>query len=175
MAKLGCLGVCLLMLAASCAARAEQDDTKVDHGTVTNVDQNNKTVVVKAANGTEHAIKVTGETTYKGAKEGFDGLKKGTEVVARTTAKGAEETGAAIGKIGKDGVKVTKGTVDKVDHDTKTVVVKTADGTEKTFEYTENAGKDMGQAVGESAEKGAKLTVYYTEEGAKKIAHFFRF
>jgi hypothetical protein len=52
-------------------------------------------------------------------------------------------------------------------------VVKTADGTEKTFEYTGNAAKDMGKAVGAGTEKGAKVTVYYTEETGKKIAHFF--
>jgi hypothetical protein len=31
----------------------------------------------------------------------------------------------------------------------------------------------MGYAVGKGTEKGAKVTVYYTEEGGKKIAHFF--
>ena len=60
------------------------------------------------------------------------------------TGKGAKETGL---EIGKDSVKVTEGTVVKVDHEHKTVVVKSADGTEKTFEYTETAGKDMGQTV----------------------------
>jgi hypothetical protein len=53
--------------------------------------------------------------------------------------------------------------------------VKSADGTEKAFDYTGTAGKDMGEAVGAGAEKGAKVTVYYTEESGKKIAHFFGF
>ncbi|HEY2120641.1 MAG TPA: hypothetical protein VGH37_15735 [Candidatus Acidoferrum sp.] len=81
----------------------------------------------------------------------------------------------SAGKIGKGSVKVTKGTVVKVDSGAKTVAVKTADGTEKTFDFTETAGKDMGQAVGAGTEKGAKVTVYYTEESGKKIAHFFGF
>ena len=98
-----------------------------------------KTVVVKTADGTEHTIKVTGDTTVKGTKEGFDGLKEGTEVVARTTGKGVDETAVDVGKVGKDGLKSTKGTVEKFDKDTKTVVVKTADGTEKTFELTGKA------------------------------------
>ena len=139
------------------------------------MDKATKTVVVKTADGTEHTIKVTGDTAYKGTKEGLDGLKEGTEVVARTTGKGVDETGVEIGKIGKDSVKVTKGTIVKVDSGAKTVVVKTADGTEKTFDFTENAGKDMGKAVGAGTEKGAKVTVYYTEESGKKIAHFFGF
>jgi len=86
-----------------------------------------------------------------------------------------QTTGVEIGKIGKDSVKVTKGTIVKVDSGAKTVVVKSADGTEKTFDFTENAGKDMGKAVGAGTEKGAKVTVYYTEESGKKIAHFFGF
>jgi hypothetical protein len=82
-----------------------QDVVSVVHATVTKVDHGTKTVVVKTADGTEHAIKVTGQTTYKGTKEGFDGLKEGTEVVVHETGKGAKETGLEIGKISKDGVK----------------------------------------------------------------------
>ena len=170
MRKLGRLAVCLIVVAVICVA---QDVVSVVHGTITKVDSATKTVVVKTADGTEHTIKVTGQTTYKGTKAGLDGLKEGTEVVVRTTGKGVDETGVEIGKISKDSVKVTKGTIVKVDKGAKTVVVKTADGTEKTFDYTETAGKDMGKAVGAGTEKGAKVTVYYTEETGKKIAHFF--
>jgi hypothetical protein len=172
MRKVSYMAVCTCLLAVICMA---QDVVSVVHGTVTKVDSATKTVVVKSADGTEHAIKVTGDTAYKGTKEGFDGIKEGTEVVARTTGKGAEETGLEIGKVGKDSLKVTKGTITKIDEGTKTVVVKTADGTEKTFEYTGNAGKDVGKAVGKGTEKSAKVTVYYTDEAGKKIAHFFRF
>jgi hypothetical protein len=170
MKKAAYFAVCMILGAVICLA---QDLVSIVHGTIKKVDQATKTVVVKTADGTEHTIKVTGQTTYKGTKEGFDGLKEGTEVVARTTGKGLNETGVEIGKIGKDRVKVTKGTIVKVDKDTKTVVVKTADGSEKTFDFTETAGKDMGEAVGEGTKKGAKVTVYYTEESGKKIAHFF--
>ena len=75
--------------------------------------------------------------------------------------------------LGEVKCKATKGTIVEVDQGAKTVVVKTADGTEKTFEYTADAGKDMGKAIGTGTEKGAKVTVYYTEETGKKIAHFF--
>jgi hypothetical protein len=170
MGKLARLAICLIAVAVICLA---QDVVSIVHGTIKKVDSATKTIVVKTADGTEHTIKVSGQTTYKGTKEGLNGLKEGTEVVARTTGKGAEETGVEIGKISKDSVKVTKGTIVKVDKGTRTVVVKTADGTEKTFDFTETAGKDMGEAVGAGTEKGAKVTVYYTEETGKKIAHFF--
>jgi hypothetical protein len=84
MRKVSYMAVCTGLLAVICIA---QDVVSVVHGTVTKVDSTTKTVVVKSADGTEHAIKVTGDTTYKGAKEGLDGLKTGTEVVVRTTGK----------------------------------------------------------------------------------------
>ena len=67
-----------------------------------------------------------------------------------------QTTGVEIGKIGKDSVKVTKGTIVKVDSGAKTVVVKTADGTEKTFDFTENAGKDYGQGRRYRHRKGSQ-------------------
>jgi hypothetical protein len=94
-------------------------------------------------------------------------LKEGTEVVARTTAKGVDEKAVSVGKVSKDGFKMTKGTVTKFDEDTKTVVVKTADGTEKTSELSGKALDDAGKGV----EKGTKVTVYYMDAG-KKTAHF---
>lgn len=150
-----------------------QDLFSIVHGTIKKIDKTTKTIVVKTADGTEHTIKVTDQAVIHGTKEGFDGLKEGSEVVARTTTKGTEKTADDLGKIGQDGMKVTKGTIEKVDKGTKTVVVKTADGTEKTFEFTDNAAKDMGKAIGKGTEKGTKVTVYYTEEGSKKVAHFF--
>ena len=110
MRKLGILAICTILATLICVA---QDVVSVVHGTVTKVDQGTKTVVVKTADGTEHTIKVTGDTAYKGAKDGFDGLKEGTEVVAHTTGKGVEETGVEIGKVGEDSLKVAKGTVTK--------------------------------------------------------------
>lgn len=49
------------------------------------------------------------------------------------------ETAADIGKAGKDGMKVTKGTITKIDNGTKTVVLKSA------FEYADDAVKGMGK------------------------------
>jgi hypothetical protein len=170
MRYLSCLVLCFALVGFISVA---QNSTGVVHGTVTHVDHAAKTVTVKTTDGTEHTIKVTSHTTYKGTEEGLDGLKDGSEVVVRETHKGAEETGVEIGRIGEGSVKVADGTIVNVDHGAKKVVVKSADGTEKSFDYTETAGKDMGEAVGTGSEKGAKVTVYYTEESGKKIAHFF--
>jgi|SRR5580692_2302492 preprotein translocase subunit YajC len=169
MGKLGRLAACLVLATGICVA---QDVVSFLHGTVKKVDKATKTVVIKTADGTEHTVKIASDETVKGTKDGFDGLKTGTEVVARTTGKGADETAVDVAKVSKDGYKSTKGTVEKFDKDAKTVTIKAADGTEKTFEMSDKAVEDAGKATGKGVEKGAKVTVYYTEEGGKKTAHY---
>lgn len=169
MGKLGRLAACMVLAAGICMA---QDVVSFLHGTVKKVDKTTKTVVIKTADGTEHTVKIAGDATVKGTKDGFDGLKEGSEVVARTTGKGVDETAVDVAKVSKDGYKSTKGTVEKFDKDAKTVTIKAADGTEKTFELSGKAVEDAGRATGKGVEKGAKVTVYYTEEGGKKTAHY---
>ena len=169
MRKLGRLAVCLILVVFICVA---QDLVSFIHGTVKKVDKTTKTIVVKTADGTEHTIKITDSAVIKGSKDGFDGLKEGTEVVARTTGKGLTESADEVGKVSKDGLKATKGTITKFDKDAKTVTVKAADGTEKTFELSAKAVEDAGKATGKGVAKSAKVTVYYTEDAGKKTAHY---
>lgn len=58
------------------------------------------------------------------------------------------------------------GIVKSVDKSTKTMVVKTADGTEQTIKYTEKTGTDAYMA----GKEGAQVTVKYTEEAGQKVA-----
>jgi hypothetical protein len=72
-----------------------------------------------------------------------------------------------------DVVSAVHGTVEKVDSPGKTIVVKTADGTEKTFMLSAHAVGDSGKEIGKGTEKGTKVVVYSTEDAGKKVAHFF--
>lgn len=151
------------------------------HGVVTKVDAASKTIVVKTKEGTEHTIHFVDKTavygakeTAEGAKDTFHGVKEGSEVVAHYTEKGGEKTAVEVDKVGKDGVKTVDGTVTKVGEDGKTVTVKTADGTEHTFEVAGHGTKVAAVDASKGTEKGAKVTVYYTESAGKKVAHFFQ-
>jgi hypothetical protein len=162
------------------SVRATEDVVSAIHGTITKLDSSSKTMVVKTKDGTEHTVHFTEKTavwgadkTAAGAKESFKGLSEGSEVVVHYTGKGTEESATEVDKVGKDGLKYVDGTVTKVGEGGKTVVVKAADGTEQTFSV---AGKDTAEAakgIGKGAGKTGKATVYYTEEGGKKVAHFF--
>jgi hypothetical protein len=169
MKKLEYLAVCAMLTMGICVA---QDLVNIVHGTIKRVESTTKTVVVKTADGTEHTIKVTDAATLKGTEDGFNGLKEGTQIVARTTGKGADETAMEIGKTSNDGFKATHGTVEKFDQDTKTIVVKNVHGAKKTFELSGKASEDAGKATGAGIAKGTIVMVYYTEEGAEKVAYY---
>jgi hypothetical protein len=147
------------------------------HGTVSKIDSGAKTIVVKTKDGTEHTIHFVGKTTVHGteagAKDTFKGVKEGSEVVAHYTTKGTEKTAVEVDRVGKDGLKETEGAVSEINRSTKTIAVKTADGSLQTFKMADHATEDAGKDAGQATEKSAKVTVYYTEKAGKKIAHFF--
>ncbi len=85
------------------------------------------------------------------------------------------------GALAEDVVHAVTGVVKSVDKDSKTMVVKTADGTEHTIKWTDKTtvegAKGMakgvekgGGAVYDGAKEGSKVTVKYTEKGGEKTA-----
>lgn len=162
------------------SVRAAEDVVTAVHGTITKLDSSTKTMVVKTKDGTERTVHFVDKTTVwgadktaAGAKDAFKGLSEGSEVVVHYTEKGTEKTATEVDKIGKDGLKSIDGTVTKVGEGAKTVVVKTADGTEQTFTVAGHDTADAAKAIDKGTTKAGKTTVYYTEEGGKKVAHFF--
>lgn len=160
--------------------RATENTTSTE-GVITRIDHATKTVVVKTADGTEHTMHLVGRTvvhggneSYKGADESERGLKEGSQVVVHYSKRGTEETAEEIDNVGKDGLKESEGIITKFDRGTKTMTIKTADGTEETFHLTEHAADDAGKDTADAAKKSAHATVYYTEEAGHKVAHFFK-
>ena len=70
----------------------------------------------------------------------------------------------------EDLVHIVKGTVKSVDKASKTMVVKTADGTEQTVKWTDKTTVEGGKDVGEGVAEGSKVTVKYTEKAGEKTA-----
>ncbi len=160
---------------------AAEDVATAVSGTVKKIDAGTKTVVVKTADGTEETYHYAKKTTVHGAedtaagtKDALHGLKEGSEVAVHYTAKGTEKSAVEIDHLGKDGMKETEGTVKTIDRGAKTLTVKTAGGAEETYHIADHAVRDTAKGIGEGTEKTAKVTVYYTEEGGKKVAHFFK-
>jgi hypothetical protein len=169
------------MILSTSLTLAAQDVVHAVDGTVKKVDAGTKTVVVATKDGTEHTFHYASDVTVHGAKDtekgavdAAHGVTEGSKVAVHYTVDGGKETAHEIDKIGDDGLKTTDGTVDHIDRGTKTIAVKTADGTEQTFRMTDRAAKDTGKDVGKGADKGAKVTVYYTEKAGVKTAHFVK-
>lgn len=160
-----------------CGSAPAADKGGVVEGDIKKLDAGAKTAVVKTADGAEHTIHFVKRTavhgaddTAEGAKDAFHGLKEGSHVAVRYTAKGTEKTGEEIDHIGRGGLKTTEATFSHVDHGAKTVAVKTADGAEETYHLSDSAAKEIGKGT----KKAVKGTVYYTEEGGRKVVHFFK-
>lgn len=159
----------------ACIAFAAQDVASAVVVTVKAIDRGAKTVTAKAADGTEHTIRFTGRTVAhgveaagKGTKDAFLGMKEGDEVIVHYTLKGGEKVADEVDHIGKDGLKMTVVAVKSFDHGAKTVTVKTADGAEETYHLTDRAAKESAKGL----DKAGKVTVYYSEDAGKKVAHF---
>jgi Cu/Ag efflux protein CusF len=78
----------------------------------------------------------------------------------------------------QDVVHAVEGTVKKVDAGTKTVIVKSEDGTEHTFHYAKNVTVDGAKDTDAGAKdamsglkEGSKVAVHYTVIGGKDTAH----
>jgi hypothetical protein len=76
-----------------------------------------------------------------------------------------------------DVVSALHGTIDKVDSASKTVVVKTADGTEHTFHFVDTTAVHGADATAGAAKdswhgmtKGTEVVAHYTGRGADKTA-----
>jgi len=175
----------VLSLAAMCfvAVRASaQTSTNVVTGTIEKVDSGAKTIAVKTADGTVETVKFTDKTTVHGLKDAAKGSdlagKEGSHVIVHTVGEGADKTAHSVEWVGDKTVHTTEGTVEDVGEGSKTVAVKTAEGTKETFEVADHAvvssGKDVARYSARGAKKGEHVTVYYTEEAGKKIAHVFK-
>ena len=83
--------------------------------------------------------------------------------------------------VAEDMVHAVSGIVKSVDKTTKTMVVKTSDGTEHTIKWTDKTTVEGAKATGkgvadastatyDGAKEGTKVTVKYTEKGGEKTA-----
>ncbi|HEX8817266.1 MAG TPA: hypothetical protein VF753_17360 [Terriglobales bacterium] len=96
--------VCLfaLVAVAACQFAVADDVVHAVDGVVKHIDKDGKTMVVKAADGTEHTIKWTDKTTWKGMKDTGKGIDEGSKVSVKYTEKAGEKTAVGVKDLGKD-------------------------------------------------------------------------
>lgn len=156
-------------------------------GVISAVDSSAKTLAVKTADGAEHAFQYTdktavydsqlaGQEVKKGAIDSYLAGKQGTQVVVRYTEKGSDNAATSVTDYGKEGLKVTEGTIDKADNAAHTLTIKTADGTKKSFDVSKDAVVESDHGAVDAAKwsykQGGKIRVHYVNATGKDIAHF---
>ncbi len=174
----------LVLVAVCCVAASygSQGSTNVITGTIEKVDSGAKTIAVKTVDGTVETVKFTDKTTVHGLKDAAKGAdlagKEGSHVIVHTVGEGADKAAHSVEWVGDKTVHTTEGTVEDAGKASKTVAVKTADGTKESFVVADhavvNTGKDVARYSARGAKKGEHVTVYYTEEAGKKVAHVFK-
>ena len=174
--------LCFVAVCFDVVSGAAQSSGNIFTGTIEKVDSGAKTIAVKTADGTVKTVKFTDKTTVDGLKDAAKGTdlagKEGGHVIVHSVGMGADEAAHSVEWVGDKSVHTFEGAVDDVGKGSKTVAVKTAEGTKETFVVADHAtvttGKDVARYSAKGAEKGEHVTVYYTEEAGKKIAHVFR-
>jgi hypothetical protein len=162
------------------ALYAVDDVVRGLHGTITAIDTAAKKVTIKMADGTERTLRFAEDTVVEAAdasgrlvKGAWHDLKEGTEVAVHYTKRGTEDVALEFDKIGRDGMKVARGTLKDMDKGTKRMVIDTGRGAEDVFWMTDHAAKRTATDIGKGVKKGTEMTMYYTEDAGKKVVHFF--
>jgi Cu/Ag efflux protein CusF len=154
-------------------------------GQLMKFDAASKTAVVKLAAGTVEVFKVTENTLVQGVKDGVNlaalAGNEGGYFVVRYTEEGANKTAESFRYIGAEFPKVTDGTITGIDKAGHAITIKTADGAEETYHLSDKCVIDTGMDIAEGAEavsqalrNGEIITIHYTTEGGKKIAHLVK-
>ena len=86
----------VLMAGAWQSMSADEDVVHMVKGVVKSVDKGTKTMVVTAADGTDHTIKWTDKTTMEGGKDVGEGVAAGAKVSVKYTEKAGEKTAVGV-------------------------------------------------------------------------------
>lgn len=188
----GALAILLSAAWTTSAAQGKAQGGDVVHavaGIVTKVDGVTKTFAVKTADGTEQVFRYTATTTVHASEGSARGArtaaadtylagKESTHVVVHYTGEGTDKTAAGIEDFGQDALKVSKGTVIRVDHVGRTVLIRGEDGTEDTYHVAKDATIDGEHGIVNGsdlvAKDGEKVTVHYSEKAGKKVVRLLK-
>jgi hypothetical protein len=145
-------------------------------GTMKKVYRVANTVIVTTIDGMEHVYHFTKDLLVHGGKgtgvDALEGLREGSTVVVHYTVDGAQDSAAEIDRIGDEGLKVTEAIVRRIDRGRKQITIRFDNGTIETLRLTDRAAAEAGTALG--ATGATKITVYYSDEDGRKVAHFFK-
>jgi hypothetical protein len=181
-ARLGWLFAVFLALASGVSATLHGQSPPPVQGTIALEGTMKKfyraanTVIVTTIDGAEHVYHFTKDLLVHGGRgtgvDALEGLREGSTVVVHYTARGADQSATEIDRVGDEGLRVTEGMVTRIDRRRKEIEIRFDNGKTETLRLTDRAAAEAGTGI--SAASGTKVVVYYSDEGGRKMAHFFR-
>lgn len=147
-------------------------------GTVDQVATGMDTIVIKTVDGTRHLFQLAHDLATHGRKpvpmnDWLAGLRPGTTVVAHYTRVGDAATVHEIDEVGQDALKVSEGTVTKIDRRNQQITVRFEGNRVETLQLTLRAARGDALDLGDGA-GGEPIVVYYTDVDGIREAHYFR-
>ena len=134
-------------------------------------------VIVTTIDGIEHAFHFAKDLVVHGGKsrgvDALEGLREGATVVVHYTPNEATQTAREIDVISDEGLRVTEGTVARLDRRHQQMTVQYSNGKTETFRLTERVVVEVPNGSG-SAVAGDNVAIYYTDEHGQKVVHFFK-
>jgi hypothetical protein len=174
------------LLVTATAASAGQDQpppingvigTIALDGTVDKTYQGINTIAVKTEDGVRHLLHFTTRTVVHGSKaagHALDDVEHGARVIVHYSAEGNYATAHELDRVGEGGLKAVNGVVAKMDRRRREMSIRLADGSLETFRLTDRAASDVGKDIDSAAAGTARVVVYYTEDGDRWTAHYFK-
>jgi hypothetical protein len=146
-------------------------------GTMKRFYQAANVVVVATIDGVEHAFRFAGDLLVHGGKgagpDALAGLREGSTVVVHYAANAAGQTAQEIDVVGDAALKVTEGTVTRLDRRHQQITVRYEGGKTETFRLTDLAAAEAPKDA-ETEPGPGKVAIYYSDERGQKIVHYFK-
>jgi hypothetical protein len=147
-------------------------------GTVVQEQVAANTVIVNTVDGVKHLFHFTKDLFVHGGKgsgvDALQGLRDGTTVAVHYTVVGGDAALLELDQISDDGLSVTEGTVIRIDRGRLQITIRFDNGKAEVFQLTERAASGAGNEIDHAPDGTARVTVYYTDEDGRRVAHFFK-
>lgn len=145
-------------------------------GTMTKFYRGVNALVVTTMDGAEHVYHFAKGLVVHGGKgsgpAALETLQPGVTVVVHYRIEGAEQSVEEIDRVADEGLKVTEGVVVRLDRRHQQITLKFIDGTTETLRLTDRAASEATDDISDAA--ATRVTVYYSDESGRKVAHYFK-
>jgi hypothetical protein len=147
-------------------------------GTIKKVYRAANSIVVGTIDGVERVYGFSKNLVVRGGRgTGVDplaGLREGSIVVMRYAPDEAQPSTNQVDRLGNEGLKTIEGIVTRIDGKRTEITVRFDSGTTETLRLTARAAAEAGTDIDQSAAAKNEVIVYYTDEGGRRVACFFK-